>query len=82
MLGAAVNMRRSSLPSSVRVGIFCRFGYSPKQLGEILFDKLGMPAYKKTKTGYSTNAEVLFTSWDTILISPANNAANSRFQSP
>ncbi len=32
---------------------------SPKQLGEILFDKLGMPAYKKTKTGYSTNAEVL-----------------------
>ena len=32
---------------------------SPKQLGEVLFDKLGMPAYKKTKTGYSTNAEVL-----------------------
>ena len=32
---------------------------SPKQLGEILFDKLGLPAGKKTKTGYSTNAEVL-----------------------
>ena len=32
---------------------------SPKQLGEILFDKLGLPAKKKTKTGYSTNAEVL-----------------------
>lgn len=32
---------------------------SPKQLGEVLFDKLGLPAYKKTKTGYSTNAEVL-----------------------
>ena len=32
---------------------------SPKQLGEILFEKLGLPAYKKTKTGYSTNAEVL-----------------------
>lgn len=32
---------------------------SPKQLGEILFDKLGLPALKKTKTGYSTNAEVL-----------------------
>ena len=32
---------------------------SPKQLGEVLFEKLGMPAYKKTKTGYSTNAEVL-----------------------
>lgn len=32
---------------------------SPKQLGEILFDKLGLPAKKKTKTGYSTDAEVL-----------------------
>lgn len=32
---------------------------SPKQLGEILFDTLGLPHGKKTKTGYSTNAEVL-----------------------
>ncbi len=32
---------------------------SPKQLGVILFEKLGMPVIKKTKTGYSTNAEVL-----------------------
>ncbi len=32
---------------------------SPKQLGVILFEKLGLPAVKKTKTGYSTNAEVL-----------------------
>ncbi|MDD4753568.1 MAG: DNA polymerase I, partial [Desulfitobacteriaceae bacterium] len=32
---------------------------SPKQLGVILFDKLGLPPIKKTKTGYSTNAEVL-----------------------
>ncbi len=32
---------------------------SPKQLGEILFDKLSLPYGKKTKTGYSTNAEVL-----------------------
>lgn len=32
---------------------------SPKQLGVILFDKLGMPNGKKTKTGYSTAAEVL-----------------------
>lgn len=32
---------------------------SPKQLAAILFDKLGLPPLKKTKTGYSTNAEVL-----------------------
>ncbi|QGG55623.1 DNA polymerase I [Paenibacillus sp. B01] len=32
---------------------------SPKQLGEILFDKLGLPVMKKTKTGYSTDADVL-----------------------
>lgn len=32
---------------------------SPKQLGEVLFDKLQLPVIKKTKTGYSTNAEVL-----------------------
>lgn len=43
------------------------FGYSEgtfninstKQLGELLFDKLGLPPVKKTKTGYSTNVEVL-----------------------
>ena len=32
---------------------------SPKQLGVVLFEKLGLPVIKKTKTGYSTNAEVL-----------------------
>ncbi len=32
---------------------------SPKQLGVILFEKLGLPSGKKTKTGYSTGAEVL-----------------------
>ncbi|MBR2131261.1 MAG: DNA polymerase I [Oscillospiraceae bacterium] len=32
---------------------------SPKQLGEVLFERLSLPVYKKTKTGYSTNAEVL-----------------------
>ncbi len=43
------------------------FGYSgepfniqsTRQLGELLFDKLGLPPVKKTKTGYSTNADVL-----------------------
>ncbi len=32
---------------------------SPKQLGEVLFEKLMLPAGKKTKTGYSTSADVL-----------------------
>lgn len=32
---------------------------SPKQLGEVLFDKLNLPVIKKTKTGYSTDVEVL-----------------------
>ncbi len=32
---------------------------STKQLGELLFEKLALPVVKKTKTGYSTNADVL-----------------------
>ena len=32
---------------------------STRQLGELLFEKLGLPPVKKTKTGYSTNADVL-----------------------
>ena len=32
---------------------------STRQLGELLFDRLGLPPVKKTKTGYSTNADVL-----------------------
>ncbi|RXY98193.1 DNA polymerase I [Fictibacillus sp. S7] len=32
---------------------------SPKQLGEILFEKLNLPPIKKTKTGYSTSVDVL-----------------------
>ena len=32
---------------------------SPKQLGEVLFEKLKLPVYKKTKNGYSTDVEVL-----------------------
>ena len=32
---------------------------SPKQLGEVLFEEIGLPSGKKTKTGYSTDAETL-----------------------
>ncbi|QBO35293.1 DNA polymerase I [Periweissella cryptocerci] len=32
---------------------------SPKQLGEVLFEKMGLPVIKKTKTGYSTAVDVL-----------------------
>ena len=44
--------------------IYTAVGYefnlnSPKQLGKALFEDLGLPAKKKTKSGYSTNAEVL-----------------------
>ncbi len=38
----------------------CEFNLnSPKQLGKLLFEDMGLPPVKKTKTGYSTNSEVL-----------------------
>ena len=48
----------------LQTSIFSEVGYefnlnSPKQLGVALFEKLGLPCKKKTKSGYSTNAEVL-----------------------
>lgn len=55
-LGEQINKLTKSIYDSV--------GYefninSPKQLGKALFEDLGLPCKKKTKTGYSTNAEVL-----------------------
>ncbi len=44
---------------------------SPKQLGQILFDELKLPVKKKTKTGYSTNAQVLEDLYDKHEIIPA-----------
>lgn len=48
----------------LRENIFSQVGFefnlnSPKQLGQALFEKMGLPAKKKTKSGYSTSAEVL-----------------------
>ncbi|MDR1821515.1 MAG: DNA polymerase I [Oscillospiraceae bacterium] len=50
--------------ASVQKSIFSLCGEeflisSPKQLGEMLFEKLGLPSGKNTKTGYSTDAETL-----------------------
>ncbi len=50
--------------SELQKNIYEEVGYefninSPKQLGEALFEKLGLPSSKKTKSGYSTSAEVL-----------------------
>ena len=44
---------------------------SPKQLAELLFEKLNLPPVKKTKSGYSTNAEVLQSLQDKHPIIPA-----------
>ncbi len=49
---------------AIKADIFSKVGFefnlnSPKQLGEALFEKMGLPAKKKTKSGYSTSAEVL-----------------------
>ncbi len=50
--------------AQIEADIYSLVGYefnlnSPKQLGVALFEDLGLPAKKKTKSGYSTNAEVL-----------------------
>ncbi len=48
------------LAKRIYEGAGCTFNIaSPKQLGEILFEKLGLPHGKKTKTGYSVSEDVL-----------------------
>jgi len=59
-MGAALQLRLEDLTKEIYELAGTEFNInSPKQLGEILFDKLGLPVIKKTKTGYSTSAEVL-----------------------
>ena len=43
----------------IRIRKLSLISIPPKQLGEILFDRMKMPGGKKTKTGYSTAADVL-----------------------
>lgn len=61
-LGEEFNERIEVLKQDIYSLANCEFNInSPKQLGEVLFEKLGLPAKKKTKSGYSTNADVLET---------------------
>lgn len=58
--GEALSGKISELEQEIYSEAGCEFNInSPKQLGEILFEKMGLPGGKKTKTGYSTAADVL-----------------------
>ena len=58
--GEKLSIRIAELEKSIYEGAGEKFNInSPKQLGVILFEKLQMPYAKKTKTGYSTAADVL-----------------------
>ncbi|MCL2248305.1 MAG: DNA polymerase I [Oscillospiraceae bacterium] len=58
--GKTLALELASLESSIYDAAGEEFNInSPKQLGVVLFEKLNLPPPKKTKTGYSTNVEVL-----------------------
>lgn len=58
--GAMLSEKVEKLQKDIYEAVGYEFNInSPKQLGVALFEKLGLPCSKKTKTGYSTNAEVL-----------------------
>ena len=61
-MGAELSIRIEELAQKLYEAAGEEFNLnSSKQLGVILFEKLGLPVIKKTKTGYSTDAEVLDT---------------------
>lgn len=58
--GYALGLAADNLTQSIYQSAGVEFNInSPKQLGEVLFDKLALPFAKKTKTGYSTSADIL-----------------------
>ncbi|MBQ4243345.1 MAG: DNA polymerase I, partial [Clostridia bacterium] len=58
--GQMLDTRIEKLVEKIYEQTGCEFNInSPKQLGEALFEKMGIPAKKKTKSGYSTSADVL-----------------------
>ena len=60
LYGEALTGRITELENSIHERAGQDFNInSPKQLGEVLFEKLQLPGGKKTKTGYSTAADVL-----------------------
>ncbi|WP_345993888.1 DNA polymerase I [Sulfurimonas sp. HSL-1716] len=55
-----VKLRLASLTKDIYAAAGCEFNLnSPQQLGTVLFETLGLPSGKKTKTGYSTDEKVL-----------------------
>lgn len=58
--GKMISSQIKILETSIYESAGCTFNInSPKQLGKVLFEDLELPCKKKTKSGYSTNAEVL-----------------------
>ena len=60
VIGEEIEERVAQLEGRIYEGVGHPFNIgSPKQLGEVLFEELGLPPIRKTKTGYSTDAKVL-----------------------
>ena len=59
-VGEEIRTRIIELEKSIYADVGHEFNIgSPKQLGQILFEEMGIPPVRKTKTGYSTDAKVL-----------------------
>ncbi|MBP3461371.1 MAG: DNA polymerase I [Bacilli bacterium] len=59
-MGEDIKIKLELLEKDIYNDAGCEFNISsPKQLGEILFDKLKLPYFKKNKSGYSTSADIL-----------------------
>lgn len=65
--GDALVDRINELETKIHEAAGCEFNInSPKQLGEILFEKMGLKGRKENQTGYSTAADILESSQQTI----------------
>ena len=59
-VGEEIRTRIAELEKSIYADVGHEFNIgSPKQLGQVLFEEMGIPPVRKTKTGYSTDAKVL-----------------------